>query len=109
MAGDGSNLDCIFSGCRTQSCGTLELARQLVDFIVVGSQQDQRVMWIGARFADATFGRRLVFEGADSSIALVSTDCVRFQTASWRSRGTWLMSAFESGTEGRYSPEHYRF
>jgi hypothetical protein len=49
MADDGSNLDCIFFGCRTQSCRTLELARQLVDFVVIGSQQDQRVMWTGAR------------------------------------------------------------
>ena len=62
MADDGRNLDCIFFGCRTQSCGTLELARQLVDFVVVGSQQDQRAMGIGARFAGVTFGTRRMIE-----------------------------------------------
>ena len=62
MADDGSNLDCIFFGCCTQSCGTLDLARQLVDFVVVGSQQDQHVMWIGARFAGVTFGTRRMIE-----------------------------------------------
>ena len=62
MAGDGLNLDCTFFGCRTQSCWTLELARQLVDFVVVGSQQDQRAMGIGARFAGVTFGTRRMIE-----------------------------------------------
>jgi hypothetical protein len=62
MADDGSNLDCIFFGGRTQSCGTLELARQLIGFVVVGCQQDQHVMWIGARFAGVTFGVRRMIE-----------------------------------------------
>ena len=62
MAAYGSNLDCIFFGCRTQSCGTLELARQLVDLVVIGSQRDQRAMGIGARFAGVTFGMRRMIE-----------------------------------------------
>ncbi len=57
-ADDGGNLDGLFFDRRMQSCGALELAGQLVDLVVVGGQQDQRVMRIDVRFVGVASGMR---------------------------------------------------
>ncbi len=61
-ADDGSNLAGLFFDRRMQSCGALELAGQLVDLVVVGGQQDQRVMRIDVRFVGVAFDMRDMIE-----------------------------------------------
>jgi rRNA processing protein Krr1/Pno1 len=52
----------MFFNRRMQYCGALELAGQLVDFVVVDDQRDRRVMRIDVRLVGSPFDMRDMIE-----------------------------------------------